>query len=262
MISPKLSIITVNLNNALGLHKTIESIINQTFIDYEYIIIDGDSTDGSVELIKEYTNKIAYWVSEPDKGIYNAMNKGILKANGKYCLFLNSGDWLLNNNILNQVFDIVHTEDLICCKLFEHYKYQTSLLQLPKEKFTFYDFFTSTLSHPSTFIRKELFSKLGIYDENLIIASDWKFFIEAVVINKCSYKSLDIETTYFSPGGISSTLCNLNVKEREMVLMQLFLPYIDDYKILHRYKSSRVIKLWEKLKNNKIVLYFYNFLVH
>lgn len=78
----KLSIITINRNNAAGLRRTIESVVSQTYTDFEYIIIDGASTDGSVEVIKEYSDKITYWVSEPDTGIYNAMNKGILKAQG------------------------------------------------------------------------------------------------------------------------------------------------------------------------------------
>ena len=97
---PKLSIITVNLNNAAGLQKTIESVINQTFTDYEFIIIDGGSTDSSLEIIKQYANKITYWVSEPDNGIYNGMNKGIGQADGEYCFFLNSGDWMIENNTL------------------------------------------------------------------------------------------------------------------------------------------------------------------
>ncbi|MDR2910496.1 MAG: glycosyltransferase [Bacteroidales bacterium] len=94
----KLSIITINLNNVAGLQKTIESVVKQTFTDYEYIVIDGGSTDGSADIIKQHANKITYWVSEPDKGIYNAMNKGIRVAKGEYCLFLNSGDWLINSN--------------------------------------------------------------------------------------------------------------------------------------------------------------------
>ena len=100
----KLSIITINRNNSAGLHKTIESVVSQTFTDYEYIIIDGASTDGSVDIIKQYANKITSWVSEPDKGIYNAMNKGILKATGEYLLFLNSGDSLHTYNVLNEIF--------------------------------------------------------------------------------------------------------------------------------------------------------------
>ena len=98
----KLSIITVNLNNAVGLKKTICSVINQTFLDIEYIIIDGGSLDGSLEIIKEYEKKITYWVSEPDSGIYNAMNKGIMHANGEYLQFLNSGDWLVNDSIIEK----------------------------------------------------------------------------------------------------------------------------------------------------------------
>jgi len=110
---PKLSIITVNLNNAEGLRKTIESVVSQTYTDYEYIIIDGGSTDGCVEIIKQYEDKITYWVSEPDKGIYNAMNKGILKAKGEYCQFLNSGDWLIKESILHDIFSILPIADII-----------------------------------------------------------------------------------------------------------------------------------------------------
>lgn len=255
----KLSIITVNLNNAIGLRKTIESVVNQTYIDYEYIIIDGGSTDGSVEEIKEYTAKLSYWVSERDKGIYNAMNKGILKAKGEYCLFLNSGDWLLSEDVLNNVFSKNITEDLVCCKLVNHNI--NGLIQLPKETLTFYDFYTGSLSHPSTFIKTIFLKEIGMYDETLKIAADWKFFIEAVVIKKCSYISLDIETTVFAPGGLSTIHNKINLSEREAVLNDLFYPFIDDYKLLHIYKSSRFIKIWEKLKDNKKILSIYNFIL-
>ncbi len=88
----KLSIITINKNNAYGLRKTIQSVINQTYSNIEYIIIDGASTDGSIDVIKKFEDKIDWWASEPDTGIYNAMNKGIKIATGDYCQFLNSGD--------------------------------------------------------------------------------------------------------------------------------------------------------------------------
>ena len=99
----KLSIITVNLNNRDGLQKTIDSVICQTFRDFEWIVIDGGSTDGSKELIEQYADHFAYWVSEPDKGIYNAMNKGIKVAKGEYLQFLNSGDSLWNETTLQGV---------------------------------------------------------------------------------------------------------------------------------------------------------------
>ena len=101
MNSMKISIITINFNNLEGLKKTIESVINQTYSNIEYIVIDGGSTDGSVEVIKEYNDEITYWVFEKDKGIYNAMNKGILKSKGKYLQFLNSEDWLIDNEVVN-----------------------------------------------------------------------------------------------------------------------------------------------------------------
>ena len=94
-----LSIITINLE---GLKRTYESIVHQTFTDYEWIVIDGGSTDGSHEFIEEHEEKCSYWCSEPDKGIFNAMNKGVLHANGQYCLFLNSGDHFYGNKILRK----------------------------------------------------------------------------------------------------------------------------------------------------------------
>ena len=99
----KLSIITVNLNNRDGLQKTIDSVVSQTFKDYEWIVIDGGSTDGSKELIEQYADHFTDWVSEPDKGIYNAMNKGIGMASGEYIQFLNSGDSLVSGHVVDQM---------------------------------------------------------------------------------------------------------------------------------------------------------------
>ena len=104
MTSPLLTIITVNLNNREGLQRTIDSVVEQTFTDYEWIVIDGGSTDGSRELIEQYADHFTYLVSEPDKGIYNAMNKGIAHAKSDWLQFLNSGDWLTEKDVLNNVF--------------------------------------------------------------------------------------------------------------------------------------------------------------
>ena len=101
----KFSIITVNYNNKEGLRKTIESVIHQTFRDFEFIVIDGGSTDGSDDVLKEYDAQIDYWVSEPDGGIYQGMNKGIKKATGEYLNFMNSGDCFYASNILGIKFD-------------------------------------------------------------------------------------------------------------------------------------------------------------
>jgi len=99
-----LSIITVNLNNEVGLSKTIESVQNQTYRDYEYIIIDGGSIDGSLNILNEYSQIFTHWVSEPDSGIYDAMNKGIKFAKGEWIIFMNSGDFFANKNVLENIF--------------------------------------------------------------------------------------------------------------------------------------------------------------
>ena len=109
----RLSVITINMNNRKGLERTIKSVVCQIFADFEYIVIDGASVDGSADVIREYADKIHYWISEPDTGIYNAMNKGILQAKGDYCLFLNSGDALYTTTVLEEVFNQNFSEDII-----------------------------------------------------------------------------------------------------------------------------------------------------
>src|SRR6478735_1115877 len=109
----QLSIITINYNNLQGLQKTIESVVSQSFKDFEYIIIDGGSTDGSKVLIEKYSESITYWVSEKDNGIYPAMNKGIQVANGEYLLFLNSGDWFYENTTLSMAIPMLRPFDIV-----------------------------------------------------------------------------------------------------------------------------------------------------
>lgn len=111
------SIITINYNDKSGLRRTIESVASQTYVDYEYIIIDGGSTDGSVDVIKEFASDIDCWVSEKDRGIYHAMNKGVLQAHGDYCLFLNSGDAFYDKSVLEHIAEKGLKEDIIVGKL-------------------------------------------------------------------------------------------------------------------------------------------------
>ena len=185
-MTSKLSIITINLNNADGLRKTIESVILQTISDFEYIVIDGASTDGSVDIIKQYSDKITYWISEPDNGVYNAMNKGILKATGDYCLFLNSGDEFSSNKSLikfNFFFDLnidILYGDLTVKNGIEEY-YKTY-----PDKLTFKYFRSDTLPHPASFIKRKLFHDICMFDEKLKICSDWEFFVIAICLRNCS----------------------------------------------------------------------------
>ena len=237
-----LSIITVNLNNASGLQKTIESVISQTFIDYEYIIIDGGSTDGSVEVIKQYENKISYWVSEPDKGIYNAMNKGIRKAKGEYIIFMNSGDCFASD-VLIKVYNQL-TSDIVCgnatLTLNNGKKW---VFDSPKSNdLSLYRFFYSSLPHQASFFKKILFQN-NLYNENYKIVSDWEFFIKRLIFDNCSYHHIDTLIADTEPGGISSNRTPNHEEERLRVLEQL-LP-------------SRIIKDYEFLTKAEINSYSY-----
>lgn len=223
----KLSIITVNLNNKEGLQKTRDSIISQTFKDFEWIVIDGGSTDGSKELIEKYQEHITYWVSEPDNGIYNAMNKGIKVARGEYLQFLNTGDYLVSRQTLSHLFSIKTNEDILYGKVLNPTNKKAYYNSFQKKRIYCSDLFHSTICHQASFIKKSLFEQIGYYDESLRITSDWKFLFEAILINKCSYRYINMDVVYYDPFGISS----LNQKANEKERLELLTHYLPDYVI-------------------------------
>lgn len=228
---PKISIISINYNNSDGLYKTIQSVINQTHKDIEYIVIDGYSEDNSKEVIQAHSEYISYWVSESDSGIYNAMNKGIKVATGEYLLFLNSGDTLIDNDVIARAVGIGLTHDLISANLVV-LKKPEGLQWIPEDELSFKTFLYSTIPHPSTFIRKELFNTVGLYAEKYSIVSDWAFFLLATCKYNCSYKHIDLFLTAFLDGGISSEPKNYAKidQERRQVLKEHFSFFIKDYK--------------------------------
>lgn len=196
----QLSIITINYNNKEGLKKTIQSVCDQSFKEVEYIVIDGGSIDGSKEYIKEHGNKITFWLSEPDNGIYHAMNKGIKHANGDYLLFLNSGDMLINNNILTDVLPYFTDElDIISGSILTS---DNRVLRTPNKLTTTF-FLNNSLHHPATFISKKLF-KNSCYNEQKKIVSDWEFFVDSIVKKGASYLIIDEVVSVFDTNGISN----------------------------------------------------------
>lgn len=229
-----LSIITINRNNATGLEKTMRSVLSQSKTDFEYVVVDGASTDNSVEVIQrlagEFGNRLK-WISEPDKGIYNAMNKGIRMASGDYLEFLNSGDNLVADDVLEKV-----------CTALEQKRYPTILYGnmlknmpggiirrdkgLAGETVSFLDFYSGSLNHSSAFIRKELFGKYGFYDESLKVVSDWKWFLQAIIFGgeKPAYSDMDV--SLFDMNGISETNRPLTQRERQGVLAEYVSPAI------------------------------------
>lgn len=215
----KLSIITVNLNNKEGLQKTIDSVLSQTFKNFEWIVIDGGSTDGSKELIKQCSEHFSYWVSEPDKGIYNAMNKGVKVAKGEYLQFLNSGDWLVDETALERCFSHGFSADIAYGDLFfVHADGKIEKSTYP-EHLTFRFLYQYSLGHNASFFKRELFQK-DQYDESLKIVSDWAFFIKKVLENK-DFEYLDEIVTCFDTGGVSSVDRESVIRERDTVIREL-----------------------------------------
>ena len=219
----KLSVITINYNNKEGLKKTIESVVSQIYQDFEYIVIDGGSTDGSIDIIKEYDKYINFWISEPDKGIYNAMNKGTQYAHGEYCQYLNSGDYYYDNTVLQCFINCNHNSDIILGKV-AHINNSTGEVAIGRsvtDEITFLALYKAGINHQSLFIRKK-YLLLYPYDEKYQICSDWKFFIQALVIGNCSFSTIDNIIVYFDMGGVSHTKINENYQEREVILQELF----------------------------------------
>ena len=180
----KYSIITINYNNADGLRRTIESVVSQTYTDYEYLIIDGGSSDGSVNAIKDYEDKISYWVSEKDGGIYNAMNKGVKVAHGEYLIFLNSGDFFYDSDVLKNISKELYNEDVLVGKVFI-YGTNNIISPPPQRELSMYHLFSGSIPHQGTFIKTTLQKKYP-FDEALRISSDWKFFLQTIIFDNCN----------------------------------------------------------------------------
>ncbi len=243
----KLSIITVNLNNLDGLKKTYESIVCQTWKDYEWIVIDGGSRDGSKEFIQDIVSSsgvnLAYWCCEADKGVYNAMNKGILKAQGEYLSFMNSGDCFYETLTLQTLFSEPRNADVLygnCCFV---KKGGEELVHYP-EKVSLGYFIISNLCHQATIIKTSLL-KDSLYLEDYKIVSDWERMLNWSSAGKVFEKVNCLLAKYDFSGISSSNIKLLETEkysvlskfmethpkevEHEIMLLQNTIEYIDFY---------------------------------
>ncbi|MBN2012040.1 glycosyltransferase [candidate division KSB1 bacterium] len=244
----KLSVITISLNNYDGLKRTVNSVLSQDYKDFEYIIIDGGSTDDSIKLISSYPDGITQWVSEPDQGIYNAMNKGIIKAKGDYLHFLNSGDILVDGTVYSRIFRYSNLRaDIIYGDIFEIKDNSKQYLQksLKPEELTLANFNTNaraTIQHPGAFIRRHLFEN-DLYDENYRIIADIHFFIKKIIFENCTVEYLDYPVSIFDNTGLSSQPENWQktIFERERIFSEFLPPRVlKDYDWVYQIKDSPI----------------------
>ncbi len=249
-----ISIITINFNNASGLQKTIDSVIKQTNCDYEFLIIDGGSTDDSLNIIENNKKHITYWKSEKDSGIYDAQNKGIKNAKGEYLLFLNSGDTLYDALVLEKVKPYLNKYDIIYGDLLIE-ETDRSYIKEHNQPLTFGYFTGDTLPHQASFIKKTSFSLVGLYDETLKITADWKFFLDAICKYNLTYLHINLVVSKYDFSGISSKSENWKIilEEREQILQLHYSKFYTEYSELTRIKNlyhhSRFIKSLVKLKS-------------
>ena len=285
----KLSIITINYNNAEGLRKTLASVASQTYADIEHIIVDGGSTDGSVEVIREYEQSLASrlsplvsnlkWLSELDSGIYNAMNKGIEIALGKrivnscnrselledknkeiestnaeYLLFLNSGDYLVDENVVKNVMNENLQEDIVYGKQMKEIDGTIIPMRFySPEEMSFCAFLKSTLPHQCTFIRVALFDKVGMYNEQNKIVSDWEWNLQALFRWNVSLREIDVPISVYDTKGISSNqkMYELQQQERLTAAMRHFPRMMMDVAAWKSFQQSKSYKLVMWLKKWK-----------
>lgn len=237
-----LSIITVNLNNADGLRGTLESVLSQkdttsvTQHSFEHIIVDGGSNDGSLDLIQDYINRVNYpvkWVSESDDGIYQAMNKGTKMANGDYLLFLNSGDTLADITILQSLFSIVLVGEVVIGRIniASNSRIVTQDFTIFGQEVSLFGLLLRGIPHQGTLILRELQIRFP-YDESYKINSDFKFFLETVILNNCSIQYVPLTISNYDNDGLSTNNPELQLRER--------------YDIFRSLVPSRVCKDYEK----------------
>lgn len=239
----KISVITINYNNSKGLEQTIQSVIKQTYTNIEFIIIDGGSSDDSKKIILQYKNQITYWCSEKDSGIYNAMNKGIKKSTGDYCIFMNSGDTFYNEKSIEDIYNETHfNADIITGATIDN---KNKIWYAPTdEQLTLHYLLKSSISHQATFIKRELLAQF-LYSEDLKIVSDWEFWIKTLIMNNNTFISGQTIVCKYDRNGISNSpeYYHILINERNKVISRLIPKRIlSDYDNMS-YSNERQHKL-------------------
>lgn len=244
---PKLSVITIVYNNVKDIERTILSVLNQSYPNIEYIIIDGGSTDGTVEVIKKYEDRISKWVSEKDKGIYDAMNKGLKLATGEYVLFMNSGDEIYDSTTVEQVFGTAKNADIYYGETEMYDETWTSLgrrrHQIP-DKFTWRSFkYGMNVSHQAIYIKK---SVTVPYDKKYQLSADIDWIIKAAKKAETTVKVQGYVAKYLV-GGMSKKRHRQSLRER----FNIFSHYYGFFPNLFNHGIIAIRLGWYYLKHRK-----------
>lgn len=248
----KLSIITINYNNVEGLRRTIDSVLCQTWKYFEWIFIDGGSTDGSKELIEKTAAEcpnVSYWCSEPDKGVYNAQNKGILQAKGEYLSFMNSGDTYYDCNVLEYIWKSCHSADMIYGDWIWCTDKSEKLVKSP-DRVSMATFQVGNICHQAMFLRAEMMKKSG-FDESYKLFADWAYWMK-MALDNCSFEYVPITICKFEWGGLSCS--NQELADMELSRIKE-IPSEPIQKVLLEYEiTKRKLDRFEYFKFNYTAL--------
>lgn len=252
----KISIITVCFNAGDRLKSTIESVIHQKYSSFEYIVIDGGSTDTSMEIIKKYESRISLWISEPDAGIYDAMNKGIKLATGEYILMMNAGDIFYDENVLGNVMPFLNGEDVVSGKAL-----MSNQIWLPakEEELSLAFFITRSLNHQATFMKRSMFLE-DSYNLKYRISSDSLFFCKKLIFENATYLAIDVFIAKCEDSGASSCAKESYEEMSNGIKEMLPLRMSHDVDFIHLYHNEGVIKFGRLLRNIpflKEIVHFY-----
>lgn len=209
-----MSIITVSLNSVKDIAHTIKSVLNQTYENIEFIIIDGGSTDGTIDVIRSYNDRLAYWLSEPDRGIYHAMNKGIMQASGDWINFMNAGDIFYQPYTVESVLQSGHEKaDIFYGNNEIVYSGNFSVI---RKAMDIEDIWKGMIvNHQSLFVRSDLLRKHP-FDLSFKIGADYEF-IYSVYMDKCNFIKIDSVISCTAHGGFSDMNVIANIKEQWII---------------------------------------------
>ncbi|MCH4183428.1 MAG: glycosyltransferase [Prevotella sp.] len=256
MEDQRISIITVCFNAANDLRKTIESVKNQTCKSLEYIVIDGGSRDDTLNIIKGSNDVINFWISEPDNGIYDAMNKGIKKATGEWLIFMNAGDVFVTDKVLEEFSEKLSDNiDILRGNIVRIYdKFKAVSQGITSQNPTLMDMISGSFHHQACLIRRKLFLNYGLYSTEYKLCSDWKFFFDCVVLHHVKTRYVNYTVAAFRMDGASSNNTQRYENESKAYLVSLYgdeiVGCLTELIFYRRYKVFRLLySTYKKIKD-------------